>query len=133
MEKRYFTCEEAQRALPRVKKSILELVKLSRAIDLLASIDVEFEDTHRALYSHITSRKEYHTLCAKFYKKMDALFAMGCIVKDLNRGLVDFYAKHNGRDIFLCWKFDEPRIQFWHEIHAGYIGRQPMNMLQAKH
>jgi hypothetical protein len=49
---------------------------------------------------------------------------MGIEVKDLTIGLIDFVAVKDGREIYLCWKYDEGRIQFWHEIEAGFQGRQ---------
>jgi hypothetical protein len=45
-------------------------------------------------------------------------------VKDLQRGLVDFPAILNGREVFLCWEQDEEDIEFWHELEAGYAGRE---------
>jgi hypothetical protein len=45
-------------------------------------------------------------------------------VKDLQRGLVDFPALLDGREVFLCWEQDEEDIEFWHELEAGYAGRE---------
>ncbi len=45
-------------------------------------------------------------------------------VKDLQRGLVDFPAMLDGREVFLCWEQDEEDIEFWHELDAGYAGRE---------
>lgn len=45
-------------------------------------------------------------------------------VKDLQRGLVDFPAFLDGREVFLCWEQDEEDIEFWHELSAGYAGRE---------
>jgi len=46
------------------------------------------------------------------------------LVKDLQRGLVDFPAVLDGREVFLCWEQDEEDIEFWHELEAGYAGRE---------
>ncbi len=48
----------------------------------------------------------------------------GCILKDLNAGLVDFLSERNGRDVFLCWRFGEPSVSFFHELHTGFRGRR---------
>lgn len=48
----------------------------------------------------------------------------GCIIKDLNNGLVDFLSKRDGREIYLCWRYGEPRVEFFHELHMGFKGRQ---------
>jgi hypothetical protein len=49
---------------------------------------------------------------------------MGIEVKDLMVGLIDFVALKDGREVYLCWKYGEGPIQFWHEIEAGFSGRQ---------
>jgi hypothetical protein len=48
------------------------------------------------------------------------------LVKDLWLGLVDFPHWREGREVFLCWRCDEDDIYFWHELDAGYRGRQPL-------
>jgi hypothetical protein len=48
----------------------------------------------------------------------------GCIIKDLNNGLVDFLSTREGREIYLCWQFGESRVAHYHELHSGFQGRQ---------
>jgi hypothetical protein len=48
----------------------------------------------------------------------------GCIVKNFNAGLLDFLAERDGRPVYLCWRFGEPRVEFYHELHTGFRGRQ---------
>jgi hypothetical protein len=55
-----------------------------------------------------------------------ALSEMGCILKDINSGLVDFPTIRNGREVLLCWRYDEPEVGFWHDAEAGFAGRQPL-------
>ena len=54
------------------------------------------------------------------------LTSIGCLFKGCEEGLVDFYAKMNGQDVLLCWRLGEPAVQHWHEIEAGFGGRQPL-------
>lgn len=62
------------------------------------------------------------------FDRLDAILHrlqdMDIEVKDLTIGLVDFPALHEDRVIYLCWKYDEDSIQFWHEVEAGFSGRQ---------
>ena len=46
------------------------------------------------------------------------------MIKDLQRGLVDFPALIGGREVFLCWERDEEDVEFWHDIDSGYAGRE---------
>ena len=48
------------------------------------------------------------------------------VVRDIDRGLIDFPALHDGREVYLCWELGEERIGFWHELEAGYGGRRPL-------
>jgi hypothetical protein len=50
--------------------------------------------------------------------------ATGAILKDLNTGLIDFLAIREGREIFLCWKYGEDQLEFWHDLDVGFAGRQ---------
>ena len=51
---------------------------------------------------------------------------MGVIIKDLDIGLLDFPALRNRHEVYLCWKFGEESVLFWHEIDDGFAGRQPL-------
>lgn len=50
----------------------------------------------------------------------------GCVVKSLEGGLVDFLAKIDGRDVYLCWRYGEESVAYYHELHTGFRGRQPL-------
>lgn len=49
---------------------------------------------------------------------------LGIQLKDFDRGLVDFPHLRDGREVFLCWELDETEIEFWHDLDAGYAGRE---------
>ena len=65
------------------------------------------------------------------FEKLDALVHQildtGVLIKDVNIGLLDFPALRDGREVYLCWQYGEGDIAFWHEIEAGYAGRQPIS------
>jgi hypothetical protein len=52
--------------------------------------------------------------------------AHGVVVKDVNSGLLDFPSERGGRVVFLCWKHDEPTVGHWHDVDAGFAGRNPL-------
>jgi hypothetical protein len=54
---------------------------------------------------------------------VEKIHETGCIVKDLDKGLVDFPTLFRGEEVYLCWKMDEPAIEFWHRIEDGFAGR----------
>jgi hypothetical protein len=51
---------------------------------------------------------------------------LGCELKDIDMGLVDFPALREGRVVYLCWRYGEDRLRYWHELDAGFAGRQPL-------
>ena len=66
------------------------------------------------------------------FEKFDVLVHQiqdtGAQIKDINTGLLDFSALKNGREVYLCWRYGEDDIQYWHEIEAGFAGRQPIQL-----
>ena len=64
----------------------------------------------------------------KDFEKLDTLvhriLETGAQIKDINSGLLDFSALRDGREVYLCWKYGEGDIAFWHEVDAGFAGRQ---------
>ena len=65
------------------------------------------------------------------FERFDALIhqiqATDVLIKDINLGLLDFPALKDGREVYLCWQYGEGDIAFWHEVEAGYAGRQPID------
>ena len=51
---------------------------------------------------------------------------LGIALKDRRLGLVDFPSELGGRQVWLCWRLGEPEVQFWHDLDAGFAGRQPL-------
>ncbi len=57
---------------------------------------------------------------------------LGCLVKDLDLGLVDFYAMEGGQPILLCWQFGEPQVSHWHGVEEGFSGRRPIEGVEPQ-
>jgi len=124
--KKYFTIEEAEKLLPQIEKILKRTIRLNKALELLNSIEIEDYDDYNNLRRITKTNKEFHKLSYEFYSNIEQLEDMGCLIKDLETGLVDFYHKFEGRDIFLCWKLGEKEIKFWHEVDTGFMGRKPI-------
>ena len=59
-------------------------------------------------------------------KNVKAITALGLEMKDVNSGLVDFLAERDGREVYLCWRYNEPTVAHWHDLEAGFAGRRPL-------
>ena len=53
-----------------------------------------------------------------------AIFERGIFIRSLEQGLVDFPSMRDGREVYLCWLTGEPEVRHWHEVDAGFLGRQ---------
>lgn len=133
---KYFTLEEAQNILKYVKKSIKRILELKTSLDVVNSINIEYTDEYTGDFNELNFtkiNKEFHRLSYEFFTSIEDLENHGCVIKDLNEGLVDFYSVHKGKEILLCWKYGEDKIEYWHDIECGFEGRQPIeNLVKAK-
>ena len=58
---------------------------------------------------------------------ISAVQEAGIVIRDIDRGLIDFPALLDGREVYLCWELDDDGVDYWHELEAGYGGRQPLD------
>lgn len=62
-------------------------------------------------------------------EQLEEILATGCVIKDIESGLVDWPALHEGREVWLCWKYGEREVGYWHEQNGGFAGRRPVSEL----
>jgi len=124
MPKKYLTVEQAQHLLPEIRKKVRKLRLLREAPDILESLEVEFDDFIADYHHNLKIEKEYFRRQYEFHKILEEMESRGCLVKDVEEGLVDFVHQHNGQEVFLCWKEGENKVRFWHDVGEGYEGRK---------
>ncbi len=122
MFKRYFTPKEANQTLPLVRQIVEDVLR--KGSELRRRVQAG-EDT--------LNSTEILTLQTGLETLMKELEQIGCFYKDWNfeSGLVDFPSRINGREVFLCWRSDEPIVRWYHPAEDGYAGRKliPENIL----
>lgn len=134
---RYFTVEEATAALPEVERLLGRLRELrTDAVDAKARIDALWDRLHEG--SHVldellAAQRELERRTAAAEQTMEDLGSIGCVVRDLDLGLVDFPALAAGGEVFLCWRVGEDAIGYWHGTTEGYAGRKPVRLLPGDH
>jgi hypothetical protein len=121
--KRYYTVGEANQAIAQIEPMVRSV---TRRADVLNGM--------RARESGASPRPACDTRVDPTYfqeleilsRELRDLNQRGCEVKDLRGGVVDFPAQLNGREVCLCWRLGESAISHWHEVDAGFKGRQPI-------
>ena len=121
---RHYTLDEANSALPRVR----ELIGVLRA----ASERLGDREAREALSEASPGNgggDPGRTVSEGFIAMREAMMELrerGIVLRDLQRGLVDFPALRDGQEVYLCWEEGEDEIGWWHDPESGYAGRQPL-------
>lgn len=129
-----FSLAEANRVVADVRPRFERLVRAKQAFDRIQGrIDVLAVALSGASRGN-PDRTELHDLQKErtqlgheITEGIQAIQGLGCVVKDLDRGLLDFYAIAGDRLIFLCWQLGEPEITHWHSLEGGFSARQPLD------
>jgi hypothetical protein len=121
---KHYTLAEARELLPLVKEWLDRLVQLRGDLEYheerLEKLRNEGADLGGASVNGSTRcLAEIKAVVTEFYRRQIQ-------IKDLDRGLIDFPAFLGDKEVFLCWKKGEEDIRFWHDLDAGYAGRQPL-------
>jgi len=130
MSHRYFTLAQANKTLPLVRRIVSDITALHpKWRDLVhnfeliaASARPEWGESAEQL----ALRNQIDGVAREINDYLRELEAIGCVFKGFEEGLVDFYGKLDGKDILWCWKLGEPEISHWHDVEAGFAGRQPI-------
>jgi len=134
MAERYFKRHEAEGLLPIIEPSLEQARERKRKI---ADLDLGLSQAVAKImvlggsippYANLAKKKKEHEqLTAKLLEAVNKIQETGCVVKDLDEGLVDFPSLLDGREVYLCWKLGEQRIGYWHGIDEGFAGRKPLD------
>src|SRR5512139_4067677 len=130
---RFFTLEEANALVPTLQ---IEFGRIARArseigpvIAVLGGAEPSMAILHDAAAAPPGREAEadrLRALAAEITEAVERVNELGCLVKDVDTGLVDFYALDDGDPISLCWQFGEPPISNWHGLEEGFAGRKPI-------
>jgi len=125
MRARYYTPDEANALLPILRPMVAGMLEArQRIVDAQPDLWPMLE---KAMGNG--GSKKAGAVLADFetiQKAVQAIEGFGLQLKDLNTGLIDFLSQRNGREVWLCWRFDEPSVAHWHDLDSGFSGRQPL-------
>jgi hypothetical protein len=132
MTDRYFTPEEAAEFLPAVRRLTQRMVRQRRALTRA----LERQERVRAAVTSngggipasepVEAQAAVEKAAGAIARCIDGIHELGALVKDVDRGLVDFPALRDGEEVLLCWKLGEDEIAYWHGVDEGFAGRKEL-------
>ncbi|MAT16868.1 MAG: hypothetical protein CMJ46_16535 [Planctomyces sp.] len=134
-DRKFFSVDDANRMLPLVSAIVADIVELYNDVherrNRLARVRHHSSKNTRAEdnpYEEevLQIEKELEADIDRLDEFVDELQKLGIELKDPVKGLVDFPTYHQGREAYLCWMLGEPEVAFWHDLDAGFGGRQPI-------
>ncbi len=121
---KHYTREEAQQLLPKLRQWLERLKQLHETLE-------RFEKrlgglTGQGYDAGGDTVNQWVRVLADMQEILAELQNRQIFIKDLARGMVDFPAIINSREVFLCWELDEEKVEFWHDLDTGFSGREPL-------
>jgi len=132
-EQRLFNRKEAEQLISVIEPLLLEAADKKKQVE---EVDKEFSQVQNRImvyggvvppYGHLAGRKqERDKLVTAIREAVEQIEETGCVVKDLDVGLIDFPSLIDDETVYLCWKLGEKRIFYWHRMDEGFAGRKPL-------
>jgi len=133
MAKQYFTVEEANALLPALRIILKSLnahrQELEERQQTLEAIRQQAAGNGYRLGGDefLRLKREAEFILEEYNSAIKKIEALGCLLKDLHIGLIDFPSLRDGREVLLCWKPDEAEVTHWHGLTEGFAGRKPIH------
>ncbi len=134
MADKYFKREEAEELLPLIEHCLRQARESKGQVETLdqelsqASARIMMLGGSLPAYGKlVATREQREKLVAQLQEAMNQIQETGCVLKDLDEGLVDFPTLREGEEVYLCWKLGEEHIGYWHGIEEGFAGRKPLD------
>ena len=132
-EQRLFNRKEAEQLISVIEPLLLDAASKKKQME---EVDKEFSQVQNRImvyggivppYGHLAGRRqERDKLVAAIKEVVERIEETGCVVKDLDVGLIDFPTLIDDETVYLCWKLGEKRIFYWHRMDEGFARRKPI-------
>jgi hypothetical protein len=133
-EQRLFTLKEAEHARRELEPFLVEAIECRKR---LSALDNDLSAVAARImmmggvvvpYESLAKLRREHTRLAETLKtSLDKIMETGCVIKDLDIGLLDFPSIIDNEEVYLCWKLGEDRIRYYHRQDEGFAGRKPID------
>jgi len=137
-ESKLFSLTEAERLRSQIEPVLIEAMDVRRKLgeldEQLSALAEKIQRSGGLLVSYEKTarvRIERNRLEESLRTAIEKIHSTGCLVKDLDIGLLDFPSRLNNEDVYLCWRLGEDRIRFYHRQDEGFSGRKPIDPRDA--
>lgn len=131
---RHFTLKEAERLLAELEPLLRKAISQNAEYSIVESEIQEFSQRVAMLGGaqvdrrrHLAQRGRRDALAAQLRESIETIQQSGCLIKDLDIGLLDFPTRYRGEEVYLCWRIGEPAIRHWHGIQEGFRNRKAID------
>jgi len=124
----YFTTNEANQILPEVIKKFENALKKKNEVSKLEQKLQILLETSNKFDEYIPLKQKLNSAITQFFESSEILEKTGVVIKSIEQGLLDFPSKKFDEDVWLCWKYGETEIKFWHDKDSGFMGRKPIDV-----
>ena len=133
----FFTVSEANKILPEViqkfklilsKKEEISKIEHEIQTSMMMSESMEGTSGKGTLDRYVPLKQRLNSAITEFYASIESLEGMGVLIKSIDEGLLDFPSIKFKQEVWLCWKYGETEVKFWHEKDSGFMGRKPLEV-----
>ena len=128
-KKKYFTVQQANAMLPLLRLILRDITTLAQGLREQNRRLARFQDAATATTDQLDDAvAEIEATQEQIRMHKEELDQLQVELKDYLTGLVDFPARMDGREVYLCWRMDEPEVAHWHDLDSGFAGRRKLNV-----
>jgi hypothetical protein len=122
----YFTPQDVNRILPEIQRQFSQIIaRRNRVISLQEELQ-NLMNQGLGFEPLVSKKQELNKAVSLLYKKIEDFESRGLMIKSVDDGLVDFPSLRFEEEVWLCWKYGESEIKFWHGRDEGFMGRKPL-------
>ena len=130
----YFSLQEANEILTKIKPMAERIIQLRDEIELLDNTKIEFDrKSIENMILEVEINKSFHEKNLELYSLIGDLIKQGCIIRELTTMEIDFYSRFNNKEIPFCWRPKDEKILYWHNLYENCENRQPIKIVERNY
>lgn len=122
----YFTPQDVNKILPEIQKQFSQIILLRNKVISLQEDLQKMANEGSKFSNFIAKKQELNRAVSRLYIEIEGLEKRGIMIKSVDDGLLDFPSLRFDEEVWLCWKYGESEIKFWHGRDEGFMGRKPL-------